>query len=174
MTGPRAGARLAILTAMIAVAPAVAPAHAAGATALPAVATLGGASLPLASFRGKAVVVNFWASWCAPCRKELPSLDRLAAKRPDLVVIAASVDEDKQDGVRAFSGHYPHLHLGFASLAEVQRFGALGMPYSVVLDPTGREVARIPRALQWDGPDGAAVLRTASARQSASTSNRRR
>jgi len=159
---------------MIAVTQVVAPAQAASASGLPSIATQEGAPFSPTTFRGKAVVVNFWASWCAPCRKELPSLDRLAAKRADLVVIAASVDADKQDGIRAFSGHYPHLRLAFASLAEVQHFGALGMPYSIILDRSGREAARVPRALNWDGRDGVVALRPAFSSQSASPSNRRR
>lgn len=126
--------------------------------ALPPIASADGQPLSVDALRGKVVLVNFWASWCGPCRKELPSLDRLAAKRPDLVVIAASVDADRDDGVRAFAGRYPHLRLGFSALPAVQRFGALGMPYSVVLDRSGREKARVPRALTWDGPDGAALL----------------
>lgn len=125
---------------------------------LPPIVSADGSPLSVDALRGKIVLVNFWASWCGPCRKELPSLDRLAAKRSDLVVIAASVDADRDDGVRAFAGRYPHLRLGFSALPAVQRFGALGMPYSVVLDRNGREKARVPRALVWDGPDGAGLL----------------
>jgi thiol-disulfide isomerase/thioredoxin len=126
--------------------------------ALPTIASADGQPLSVDALRGKIVLVNFWASWCGPCRKELPSLDRLAAKRSDLVVIAASVDADRDDGIRAFAGRYPHLRLGFSALPAVQRFGALGMPYSVVLDRNGHEKARVPHALAWDGPDGAALL----------------
>lgn len=48
---------------------------------------------------------------------------------------------------------YPHLRLAYSSLSMVQRFGALGMPYSVILDTKGREVARVPRALRWDSSE---------------------
>jgi len=128
-------------------------------TALPPIASADGSPLPISALRGKVVLVNFWASWCVPCRKELPSLDRLAATRPDLVVIAASVDTDRADGLRAFAGRYSHLRLGFSTLQAVQRFGALGMPYSIILDGNGREKRRVPRALAWDGPEGAAIVR---------------
>jgi len=100
--------------------------------------------------RGKILVVNFWASWCGPCRKELPSLERLAARRKDVMVIAASVDDDRADALAAFAGRYPHLRLGFSPMAAVARYGALGMPYSVVFDREGRELIRLPRALDWD------------------------
>lgn len=137
--------------------PAAAPAR----PALPPIRMADGSGLSVRALRGKIVLVNFWASWCGPCRMELPALDRLAAARPDLVVIAASVDADPNDGARAFAGRYPHLRLAFSDLSAVGRFGALGMPYSVVLSPMGREAARVPRALVWDGPEGAAVLHRA-------------
>jgi thiol-disulfide isomerase/thioredoxin len=143
-------------------APGVRPAAAAakaGPSVLPPIAQVDGSPFSVGMLRGKIVLVNFWANWCGPCREELPSLDRLAAARPDLVVVAASVDADRRDGVTAFAGRYPHLRLGFADLAAVRRYGALGMPYSVLLTRTGREALRVPRALAWDGPDGAAVLR---------------
>lgn len=111
--------------------------------------------------RGKILVVNFWASWCGPCVKELPSLDKLAARRRDLVVVAASVDTDRDDAVKAFQGRYPHLRLGFSSFAEVRRYGALGTPYSVIFDSAGREVARVPRALDWNGAQTAVLLKRA-------------
>ncbi|MES2043972.1 MAG: TlpA disulfide reductase family protein [Pseudomonadota bacterium] len=111
------------------------------------------------SARGKVLVVNFWASWCGPCREELPSLDRLAARRRDIVVIAASVDADRNDARTAFAGQYPHLHLGFSPIAQVRRYGALGTPYSVIFDRSGREVARVPRAIDWGGAQAIAMLK---------------
>ncbi len=130
-------------------------------SALPPIRMADGSRLSVPALRGKIVLVNFWASWCGPCRMELPALDRLAAARPDLVIVAATVDADPNDGARAFAGRYPHLRLAFSDLRAVSRFGALGMPYSVVLNPKGREAARVPRALAWDGPEGAAVLHRA-------------
>jgi thiol-disulfide isomerase/thioredoxin len=125
---------------------------------MPAIHGSDGRQLTPRTFRGHTVLVNFWASWCAACRTELPSLERVAAKRGDVVVIAASVDTDQGAALKAFAGRYPHLHLAFASLEKVQRFGALGMPYSVILDKEGREVARMPRALEWDRAEGTNLL----------------
>ena len=117
---------------------------------LPAILTDSGAAMPVAALRGKPVLVNFWASWCIPCRAELPSLDRLAAKRGDLVIVAVSVDADRREAEKAYAGRYPHLRLGYAPIGAVQAYGALGIPYSVVFDRHGNEVARVPRALAWD------------------------
>jgi thiol-disulfide isomerase/thioredoxin len=125
----------------------------------PALIRDGGGPVRLASLRGRPAVVNFWASWCVPCRAELASLERLASTRSSqLTVIAVSVDTDPATGRAAFGKAYPHLRLAFASLVEVQRYGALGMPYSVVLDARGREVKRVTHAIDWSGADGAEIL----------------
>lgn len=135
---------------------------AASAASAPPVRREDGRPLDLAALRGKTVLVNYWATWCAPCRAELPSLERLAAREGGrLVVIAASVDTDQGAARAAFEGRYPHLKLAYASMADVQRFGALGVPYTVVLDGRGAEIRRVPRALAWDGSEGAAALKSA-------------
>jgi thiol-disulfide isomerase/thioredoxin len=127
-------------------------------SSLPPIRRRDGSQLTPRALHGHTVLVNFWASWCVACRTELPSLERLAAKRGDLVVIAASVDTDQRAALKAFVGRYPHLNLAFASLEEVQQYGALGMPYSVILDKEGREVVRMPRALEWDRAVGTNLI----------------
>ena len=133
----------------------------ADASQLPAIDLEGGSRYLERSARGKILVVNFWASWCGPCREELPSLDRLAARRKDIVVVAASVDTDHGEAVKAFAGRYPHLLLAFSAFADVRGYGALGTPYSVIFDRRGREVARVPRALDWSDARTAALLKRA-------------
>jgi thiol-disulfide isomerase/thioredoxin len=126
---------------------------------LPAITGANGAAISARSLRGKFVIVNFWASWCVPCRTELPSLERLAARNRDrLEIIAVSVDASPADARRAFGNRYPHLRLAYANLPSVLDYGALGMPYSVILDSTGTERRRVGRSLDWSGPQGAAAL----------------
>lgn len=125
---------------------------------LPAIATDTAMPFSKAGYGDKILLVNFWASWCVPCQKELPSLDRLAARRDDLVVIAVSVDADRREARKAFAGRYPHLRLAYATLAAVQAYGAIGIPYSVILDRHGHEVRRVPRALAWDGNEAMQLL----------------
>lgn len=129
----------------------------------PALASDGGGAVRLAALRGHPAIINFWASWCIPCRAELASLDQLAASnRGRLTVIAASVDEDRAAGRAAFGKAYPHLQLAFASLHDVEGYGALGMPYSIVFDAKGREVRRVTRAIDWSGADGLGILAQAN------------
>ena len=123
---------------------------------------LAGRPVRLAGFRGQWVIVNFWASWCVPCRAELASLERLAATRSGrVIVIAASVDEDPRSGKAAFGSNRPHLRLAFASLSAVQNYGALGMPYSIVLDAKGTEVQRVARSIDWTGPEATRIMERA-------------
>ena len=128
---------------------------------LPLIVSVDGKPISERQLRGKIVLVNFWASWCAACRKELPSLERLSADHPELQVITASVDSNRRDAINAFGGHYGHLQLSFASLDDVQQFGALGMPYSVILNRNGREAVRVPRALDWQGREEKDLLKRA-------------
>lgn len=153
----------AVLLATAAIAAGTIPAPSTPSVSLPRLSRDGGGAIRLGTLRGRPAIVNFWASWCVPCRAELASLERLAASRSDrLTVIAASVDEDPQIGRAAFGKAYPHLRLAFASLNAVELYGALGMPYSVMFDSRGREVKRVTRAIDWGGADGAQILASAN------------
>ncbi|MBA4045705.1 MAG: hypothetical protein C0510_00015 [Erythrobacter sp.] len=122
----------------------------------------------LAEFRGKVVIVNLWASWCAPCRAEMPALDRLVAAYPgDVVVVAISQDTGGWAAIDRFWRGQPTRIRTF--LAEDSRmasqYGALGLPYSVLIGRDGREIARIPRAAEWDrGEFRAAVVKAIKAK----------
>ena len=125
-----------------------------------------GEPVDFASLRGKVVIVNLWATWCGPCRLEMPSLERLAALHPkDLAVVAVSNDEKGWPAVRQFWGpQLAHLRPALAAgpgLAE--QLGVLGLPYTLVIDRRGLEVARVPKAAQWDTGDPRQLIEQAIA-----------
>jgi thiol-disulfide isomerase/thioredoxin len=123
-----------------------------------------GRPLTLADFRGRAVLLNLWATWCVPCRQEMPSLDRLQAKfgGPRFQVIAVSIDKQGVATVEPF-----YRDLGLRSLginldpsgATLAVLGIEGIPVTLLIDPQGREIGRKLGALEWDSPAVVVALR---------------
>ena len=132
------------------------------------VADRAGKAIRLSDLRGRIVIVNMWATWCGPCRAEMPTLDRLAAKYPkDLVVLAVSNDEGGWPAIDQFwKSQFPHLRVALAPDRQLAaRLGALGLPYSLIVDRDGREIAGVPRGAAWDeGQLAALVARSVSQR----------
>lgn len=115
----------------------------------------------LADWRGKWVVLNFWATWCAPCRKEMPSLDRLQAEMPDLAVLPVATGRNAVDGIARFyeeAGvtNLPVLRDPKSELAR--QVGVMGLPVTLILNPEGQEVARLIGDAEWDSDSAKAVL----------------
>ena len=118
----------------------------------------------LADFRGKGLVLNLWATWCAPCVFEMPSLNRLQAELADegVVVLALSEDIGGADRVKRFYGRR-----GIANLAVhidergrmFNALGAQGLPTTVLVDAMGREVGRVLGPLEWDTPEAIDFVR---------------
>jgi thiol-disulfide isomerase/thioredoxin len=135
---------------------------------LPDIVFLDGSGSPtsLARARGKVVVLNIWATWCPPCRREMPALDRLQAELggADVEVIALSIDTGPGApvAIRAFYAAVGVRHLGVfidpSGNAGVQ-LGASGIPTTLVLDKEGRELGRMTGPAAWDGPEVTAYLR---------------
>ena len=130
---------------------------------------LSGGAHALSDLKGRVAVVNFWATWCAPCRAEMPALDRLRAElAPEGVeVIAIATGHNRQPAIEAFYEdakirHLPILLDPKKTLA--QGMGVVGLPVTVVLDREGREVARMIGEAEWDSAEAKALLRVLAAR----------
>jgi thiol-disulfide isomerase/thioredoxin len=138
-----------------------------------------GHDLTLSDFRGRVVLLNVWATWCVPCRKEMPALDRLQAKLGgnEFLVIPLSID---REGVAAVKRFYQELgleKLGIYVDASGKGSRALaipGVPTTLLIDRQGREVARKMGAAEWDAPELVALVEQTIRGQSASEGNRDR
>lgn len=123
----------------------------------------------IADFAGKKLLVNFWASWCVPCRAEMPALDALAARynSDGFMVLPINLDigEDGLDKAKAFlaEGAFQHLPLyadsSFQAFERLKREAvAIGLPASLLLDEKGCEIAVLQGPAEWDTPDGHRVI----------------
>ena len=109
----------------------------------------------LAAFKGRYVLLNLWATWCAPCVKELPALARLQAALPKarLLVITVNVGRASAADTAAFLKAHDAASLPVyldSNIALIRAFGAAGLPLSVLIDRQGREVARASGPADWD------------------------
>jgi thiol-disulfide isomerase/thioredoxin len=123
-----------------------------------------GQATSLAAFRGRVVLLNIWATWCAPCREELPTLDNLQAQLggPGFAVIALSIDQKSESVAQPFLDRIGVTHLRAAAdtFGEANdRYAASGVPLVLVIDAQGREIGRRLGRATWDNPATVALLR---------------
>jgi len=133
--------------------------------AAPTVAFAGpdGKPVTLAAFRGKPLLVNLWATWCGPCVREMPTLDRIAGRtRGKLQLVAVNQDSEQAvDPVPAWlaKAKLANLALYRDKGTELGFAYAGGMlPSTILYDAAGKEVWRIDGAFDWEGTDGKAAL----------------
>jgi len=136
------------------------------AQALPAVkfADATGGERTLADWRGKVVLLNLWATWCLPCRKEMPALDRLQQElaSDSFEVVAVCVDRAGLPGARKFLAEAGVTRLALyadASARLATTLRAAGLPATLLIDRTGREIGRLLGPAAWDGEDAKRLIR---------------
>lgn len=123
-----------------------------------------GEVMTVTDLSGKVVVMNFWATWCAPCRAEMPSIDRLAGELngDDIHVMAVSTDRGDITRIKKFFDEIEIEHLGIYrdKKSELAReAGAFGLPMTIILDREGREIARLLGEAEWDSTEAKAIVR---------------
>ncbi len=117
-----------------------------------------GKALTLTDFKGRTVLLNLWATWCVPCRKEMPTLDALQAELggPDFAVVAVNIDTRdpakpkaflKEIGVQKLAYYADPTAKTFQDLKEIGR--AFGMPTTMLIDKSGCELATIAGPAEW-------------------------
>ena len=123
-----------------------------------------GEKYSLESYRGKVVILNFWATWCPPCRREIPSMEALhQAFRDEAFAILAINEWETEDHVFAFMGQLP-VEPGFPILLDLDsevatNFGVKGLPTTLLLDPQGRIVYRAVGGRDFDHPEVKKTIR---------------
>ncbi len=124
----------------------------------------------LSDWRGRTVLVNLWATWCVPCRKEMPALDGLEAKLggPNFEVVAINIDTRDLEKPKSFLKEANLTRLAYFSdknakvFQDLKAIGrALGMPTSVLVDPKGCEIATIAGPAEWASDDAVKLVTAA-------------
>lgn len=132
-----------------------------------------GQKTTLASFTGKTVLLNLWATWCAPCRKEMPALDTLQGEMggPDFAVVAVNIDTRNHDKPQAWLRDNGITRLGYFAdpeakiFQELKREGlALGMPTTLIIGPDGCHAGVLHGAAEWASADARSLIRTVMAK----------
>jgi thiol-disulfide isomerase/thioredoxin len=123
-----------------------------------------GRPMRLSSFRGKAILLNIWATWCSPCRDEMPALNRLQSSLagPDFEVVALSIDRGELSAIKAF-----YLQAGIGQLriyrdqsgAAMTDLGVTAIPTTLLIDRYGNELGRTIGPAAWDRPALVQIIR---------------
>lgn len=131
-----------------------------------------GQSKKLSDWKGKTVLLNLWATWCVPCRKEMPALDRLQGKlgSDKFAVVAVNIDTRDAEKPKAFLRDANLTRLGNFHDTKAKVFQdlksiglALGMPTSVLIDGQGCEIGNMAGPAEWDSPDAIELIKAAAA-----------
>jgi thiol-disulfide isomerase/thioredoxin len=133
------------------------------AVSLVAFETAEGSQATLEEFRGKHIVLNFWATWCAPCRKEMPGLSALQEELggDDFEVVTIATGRNPLPAMQRF---FEEIEVGNLPLHRDPRqklareMAVLGLPVTVILDPDGNEIARLRGDADWDSDSAKAII----------------
>jgi len=131
-----------------------------------------GRARALADWRGRTVLLNLWATWCVPCRKEMPALDALEAALggPNFEVVAVDIDTRDPGKPLAFLKEVGVTHLAYYSDPSAKAFQdlklagkAFGMPTTLIVDPSGCEIGEMAGPAEWASADGLKLISAALA-----------
>ena len=124
----------------------------------------GGGTGTLADYRGKYVLLNFWATWCAPCRKEMPMLSALQSELggETFEVLTLATGRNSPTGIQKFFDEMQITNLSRhqdPKQAVARDMAVLGLPITVLIDPEGREIARLRGDADWGSVNALTILR---------------
>lgn len=141
------------------------------------IADAAGTAKPLSDFAGKVVLLNIWATWCHPCREEMPTLDRLQAELggKDFGVVAVNIDKSGNDKAKTFWQEMGVTKLALYTDPSGKLFATLktvGMPTTLLLNRQGDEIGRLVGPAVWDSPEALALIKAAIAGDAKSAKSR--
>lgn len=124
----------------------------------------GSSDATLADFKGKHILLNFWATWCAPCRKEMPMLAELQSEfgGDDFAVVTLATGRNPLPAIETFFEEIgvENLPMHRDPKQQIARdMGVLGLPITVILDPAGREIARLQGDAHWSDDNAKALIK---------------
>jgi thiol-disulfide isomerase/thioredoxin len=131
----------------------------------------GGGPVELSSFKGRIVLLNLWATWCVPCREEMPALDRLEgiAGNENFAVVAVNIDTARLERPKAFLQEIGVKNLAIYADSTAKSFTTLqqsgkvvGLPTTFLVGRDGCEIGVIAGPAKWDGADALALLKAAA------------
>lgn len=133
-----------------------------------AIADANGATKPLRDFNGKIVLLNIWATWCHPCREEMPTLDKLQAALggADFEVVAVNIDKGGDEKAKTFLRETGVTKLALYTDPSAKLFATLktvGMPTTLLLNRAGAEIGRLVGPADWNSPEALALIKAAIA-----------
>ncbi|NBD30636.1 MAG: redoxin domain-containing protein [Alphaproteobacteria bacterium] len=122
-----------------------------------------GEDMTFAAYEGKYALVNFWATWCAPCRKEMPQLAELQTEfgGEAFEVVTIATGRNPRPAMEAFFDEIGVDNLPLhadSSSALARDMGVLGLPVTLILDPSGQEIARLQGDADWASPEAKAII----------------
>jgi thiol-disulfide isomerase/thioredoxin len=125
-----------------------------------------GADIKLSKWQGRVVLLNLWATWCAPCRKEMPTLNEVQKQldSKDFEVVALSVDRKGLEASSAFLKETGADSLGLyvdATTQSLEDLQAFGLPVTLLIDRKGREIGRLLGPAEWNSAEAIALIKTA-------------
>jgi thiol-disulfide isomerase/thioredoxin len=129
-----------------------------------------GTEIKLSKWQGRVVLLNLWATWCAPCRKEMPTLNEVQKQlgSTDFEVVALSVDRKGLEASAAFLKETGADSLGLyidETTTSLNMLQALGLPVTLLIDRKGREIGRLLGPAEWNSAEAVALMKVAIAEQ---------
>jgi len=120
-----------------------------------------GVAHSLKEFSGEPVILHFWASWCGPCRKELPELAAWRAQHPEVPFVAISLDQNMSDARNYLDQQRLPFPLLVGSMNDAMQLGIRGLPTTLVIDQTGKIIQRLLGSQPWENAEFSREILTA-------------